>query len=102
MHNFNNIPLNTCKSFLCHRVDNAGTANNQILEPADDMDKDVKIQHSKAPYAFLLAILSNQIQRGQTMSNDVLADEKFSPFHQYLSFCHRSGTSAFSIPGTML
>ena len=36
------------------------------------------------------------------LSNVILVDEKFTSFHQYLRYCHKSGTIVFSIPGAML
>ncbi len=37
-----------------------------------------------------------------SQSNVILVDEKFTSFHQYMKYCHKSVTIVLSIPGAVL
>ncbi len=37
-----------------------------------------------------------------SLSNVILADEKFTLFHQYLRYCNKRGTVVFSMPSAIL
>ena len=37
-----------------------------------------------------------------TQPNVIVVDKIFVSFHQYLRYCHESGTTVFSIPGAIL
>ncbi len=55
---------------------------------------------------YVMSLAQESVRRSHflwyTLSNVILADEKWTSFHQYLRYSHKLGTIAFSTPSAII